>query len=159
MADRGVDRTDLTILRELQQDATTSYADLGTAVGMSAASAHERVRKLRERGTIRRTTIDVDPSAVGVEVLAFVSVDSDVWVGDPATREALEAIPEVEGAYVTAGSGSLLIKVRTTTNQQLQRVLRRLYSLDGVTGTQSTVVLEILFERPLGLPDEDEATN
>lgn len=156
MPARGVDPVDLLILRELQSDATASYAELGTVVGMSAASVHERVRKLRERGAIRRTTIDVDPSAVGRDVLAFVSIAAEVWVGDATTREALGAIPEVEGAYVTAGSGSLLVKVRATTNQHLQEVLRLLYGLDGVTGTESTVVLETLFERPMGLPDEPE---
>lgn len=159
MAVRDLDATDLVILRELQRDATIAYAELGRAIGMSAASAHERVRKLRERGAIRGTTVDVDPVAVGRDVLAFVTLTADAWVGDEPTRAALAAVPEVEAAYVVAGNGSLLVKVRTTTNQQLQRVLRRLYGIAGVTGTQSTVVLESLFERPLGLPAPDEATH
>ena len=61
-----MDATDRLILRELQRDATTSYADLAEVVGMSAASAHDRVRKLRERGVIMRTTIEVDPAALGL---------------------------------------------------------------------------------------------
>lgn len=159
MPARTLDTTDLVILRELQRDATVAYADLGKAIGMSAASAHDRVRKLRERGAIRGTTIDVDPVAVGRDVLAYVTLTAEVWVGDEPTRDALAALPEVEAAYVVAGNGSLLVKIRTTTNHQLQRVLRRLYGIAGVTGTQSTVVLETLFERPLGLPDADEATH
>lgn len=159
MPGRDLDATDLVILRELQRDATLAYADLGRAIGMSAASAHERVRKLRERGAIRGTTVDVDPVAVGRDVLAFVTLTADAWVGDEPTRDALAALPEVEAAYVVAGNGSLLVKVRTTTNHQLQRVLRRLYGIAGVSGTRSTVVLETLFERPLGLPDADEATH
>lgn len=159
MANRGVDHTDVQILRSLQRDASISYAELGKEVGLSAASAHERVKKLRERGTIRHTTVDVDPTAVGRDVLAFVTISANSWVGDAGTRNALEEIPEVESAYVVAGSGSLLVKVSTTTNRHLQRVLRQLYGLDGVTGTQSTVVLATLFERPMGLPDETEPTS
>jgi Lrp/AsnC family transcriptional regulator, leucine-responsive regulatory protein len=155
---RNVDHTDLLILRELQRDATLAYADLAKVVGMSAASVHERVRKLRERGVIRRTTVDIDPSTVGRDVLAFVTLSADAWVGDASTGAALGLIPEVEGAYVVAGSASLLVKIRTATNEQLQQVLRRLHSLDGVTSTQSTIVLETFFERPLGLANEDEAT-
>jgi Lrp/AsnC family leucine-responsive transcriptional regulator len=41
---------------------------------LAAGAAHERVRKLRERGVIRRTTVAVDPSALGLGVLAFVLV-------------------------------------------------------------------------------------
>ena len=151
-----MDRIDRLLLRELQQDATASYADLGAAVGLSAASAHERVRKLRDRGAIRRTTIDVDPSAAGRGVLAFVTLAADQWVGDAPTREALSVIPEVEAAYVVAGSASLLVKIRTSSNDRLQQVLRRLYDVDGITSTSSTVVLETFFERPMHLPDDEE---
>jgi Lrp/AsnC family leucine-responsive transcriptional regulator len=47
----------------------------------------------------------------------------------------------------------LLVKIRTSTNARLQRVLRDLYDLDGVTGTRSTVVLETFFERPVDVGD------
>ncbi|MEV5569475.1 Lrp/AsnC ligand binding domain-containing protein [Spirillospora sp. NPDC052269] len=41
------------------------------------------------------------------------------------------------------------MKVRAATTEHLQDVLRRLYAIDGVSGTQATVVLETFFERPL----------
>lgn len=146
-----MDEIDLLILRELQHDATRSFADLGKAVGMSPASTHERVRKLRERGTIVRTSVEVDPAALGRDVLAFVTLTSDAWVGDASTRERLESIPEVEAAYVVAGDSSLLVKIRTSTNASLQRVLSDLYELEGVTGTRSTIVLDTFFERPISI--------
>ncbi|MEU9736659.1 Lrp/AsnC family transcriptional regulator [Streptomyces sp. NPDC048002] len=142
-----MDHIDRALLEQLQQDATQHYAALGQAVGLSAGAAHERVRKLRERGVIRRTTVDVDPTAVDRGVLAYVMVDSTSWMGDSARDFA--ALPEIMEAHVIAGSASLLVKVRTTTTEQLQDVLRRIYAIDGVSGTRATVVLETFFERPL----------
>ncbi|GHF75019.1 Lrp/AsnC family transcriptional regulator [Streptomyces griseosporeus] len=142
-----MDEVDRHLLALLQQDATTPYAALGQAVGLSAGATHDRVRKLRERGVIRRTTVEVDPAALGRGVLAFVMVDSSRWVGDSGDRFA--AIPEIQEAHVIAGSASVLVKVRTATTEQLQDVLRRLYAIDGVSGTQATVVLETFFERPV----------
>ncbi|MFH8365816.1 Lrp/AsnC family transcriptional regulator [Streptomyces sp. NPDC018031] len=144
---KKVDDVDLELLALLQRDATSSYAALGKAVGLSAGATHERVRKLRERGVIRRTGVDVDPAAVGRGVLAFVMVESTSWMGDSA--DAFAAIPEIQEAHVIAGSASVLVKVRTATTEQLQDVLRRLYAIDGVSGTQATVVLESFFERPV----------
>lgn len=144
---RFVDHIDRALLDQLQQDATQSYAALGQAVGLSAGAAHERVRKLRERGVIKRTTAEVDPVAVGGAVLAYVMVDSTSWMGDSA--QAFAALPEILEAHVIAGSASVLVKVRTATTEQLQDVLRRIYAIDGVSGTQATVVLETFFERPL----------
>lgn len=143
----AVDQIDLTLLAQLQEDATRSYAELGQAVSLSAGAAHERVRKLRERGVIRRTTVEVDPAAVGGAFLAYVMVGSGTWMGDSAKDFA--AIPEILEAHVIAGSASVLVKVRTATAEQLQGVLRRIYAIDGVSGTQATVVLEALFERPI----------
>lgn len=141
-----VDSLDQILLNALRGDATQSYAALGRKAGLSAAAAHERVRKLKERGVIRRTTIDVDPAAVGRPVLAFVLVESTSWVGEEPTRAALRAIPELEEVHIVAGSASLLVKIRTGTTEGLQDVLRRLFAIEGVSGTQTIVVLETVFE-------------
>ncbi|MER6937292.1 Lrp/AsnC family transcriptional regulator [Nocardioides sp. NPDC127514] len=150
-----MDQIDRELLAELQSDATQSYAALGHAVGLSAGAAHERVRKLRESGVIRRTTADVDPAAVGSSVLAYVMVDSTSWMGESA--EAFAALPEIVEAHIIAGSASVLVKVRTATTEQLQDVLRRIYAIEGVSGTQATVVLETFFERPLSPVVADQA--
>lgn len=142
-----MDRIDRELLGHLQRDATQSYAALGHAVGLSAGAAHERVRKLRERGVIRRTTVDVDPAAVGGGVLAYVMIDAGAWMGD--SGDAFAAVPEIVEAHIIAGSAAVLVKVRTATTEALQDVLRRVYAIDGVTGTQATVVLETLVERPV----------
>ncbi|NUP83243.1 MAG: Lrp/AsnC family transcriptional regulator [Nonomuraea sp.] len=142
-----MDDIDRTLIGLLVEDATRSYAELGKAVGLSSGAAHERVRKLRERGVIRRTTIEVDQEALGRPVTAYVLVDGGSWMGDSADR--LAAIPAVEEAHVIAGPASLLLKVRTSTTKELQHVLRQVFEVDGVTGTRTVVVLETFFERTL----------
>src|ERR1044072_7724910 len=102
-----VDDVDRRLLALLLEDATQSYAVLGKAVGLSSGAAHERVRKLRERGAIRRTTIEVDQAALGRTVTAYVLVAGSTWMGDSAAR--LAAIPEVEEAHVIAGPASVLL--------------------------------------------------
>ncbi|WP_127937789.1 Lrp/AsnC family transcriptional regulator [Nonomuraea polychroma] len=142
-----MDDIDRMLIDLLQEDATQSYAVLGRAVGLSSGAAHERVRKLRERGVIRRTTIEVDQAALGRAVTAYVLVEGSTWMGDSADR--LAAIREIEEAHVIAGPASVLLKVRTAGTRELQDVLRRVFEVDGVTGTQTVVVLETFFERTL----------
>lgn len=144
-----MDDIDRALLSQLQRDAAQSYAALGRAVGLSAGAAHDRVRKLRERGVIRASTVDVDPVAVGRGVLAFVMIEADAWMGGTPTRDALHAIREIEEAHVIAGPASLLAKIRTATTGDLQTVLRRVFDIDGVTGTRTIVVLDTFFERPV----------
>jgi Lrp/AsnC family transcriptional regulator, leucine-responsive regulatory protein len=144
-----INEVDRELLARLQEDATQSYAALGQAVGLSAGATHERVRKLKAAGVIRRTTIEVDPTALGHGVLAYVLLDADTWMGEEPTLRALQAISAVQEAHIIAGPASVLAKVRTATTEDLQATLRALHQVDGVTSTQTVVVLESFFERPL----------
>ncbi|NUS00307.1 MAG: Lrp/AsnC family transcriptional regulator [Kribbellaceae bacterium] len=142
-----IDDVDRRLITALQEDAGQSYAALGEAVGLSAGSAHERVRKLKAAGVIRRTTVDVDPAALGLGVLAFVLLESAAWMGDEPTLTALREIPAVEEAHIIAGPASVMVKVRTASTEDLQATLRALHQVDGVTSTQTVVVLETFFEK------------
>ncbi|MFF0344900.1 Lrp/AsnC family transcriptional regulator [Kribbella sp. NPDC004875] len=144
----AIDDVDRTLLAALQDDAGQSYATLGRLAGLSAGSAHERVRKLKASGAIRRTTVDVDPAEVGLGVLAFVLLEANSWMGDAPTVDALREIPAIQEAHIIAGPASVLVKVRTSTTEDLQATLRALHQVDGVTSTQTIVVLESFFERP-----------
>jgi Lrp/AsnC family transcriptional regulator, leucine-responsive regulatory protein len=144
-----MDHIDRDLIALLQQDATQSYVTLGQAVGLSTGAAHERVRKLRERGVIRRTTVDVDPVAVGHGVLAFVMIESNEWMGDGPTLDALEAIAEIEESHVIAGRASTMVKIRAEAPKGLQRTLRRIFEIDGVTRTETIMVLETTIDRPV----------
>ncbi len=146
-----MDDTDRMILGLLQDNADRTYAELGEAVHLSAPAAHERVRKLRNNGTIRRTTIDIDPVAVGKEMLVFALIESGVWCGDQNTTDALLDIDGIESAYAVAGKACILITIRVRTPNELQDVLRKTHTIEGVTGTESIVVLDTLFERPMSV--------
>ena len=65
-------------------------------------------------------------------MLAFVLLRSDRWVGDPATGDALAAVPEVEEAHVVAGTASLLVKIRAAGTAELQDALRRIHAVGGI---------------------------
>ncbi len=149
-----LDDIDRRLLRQLQADATLPYSALAEAVGLSTAAAHERVRKLRSRGVIRRSTIDVDPVALGRDVLAYVLVKTTQWMGEPSTAQALLDLTPVEEAHIVAGAATLLVKVRATSTKELQQTLRELHSLPGVSGTDSIIVLETFFERPVQVGDQ-----
>lgn len=143
-----MDQIDRTLLGLLQEDADQTYAELGRAVHLSAPATHERIRKLKASGVIRRTTIDVDPAALGNNMLVFVLIESGVWCGDQNTTEAFLAISGVEAAYAVAGKACVMAKIRVSTPVELQMVLRQIYAIEGSKGTESIIVLDTLFERP-----------
>lgn len=144
-----VDQLDRTIVGLLIEDADRTYAQLGREVSLSPAAVHERVRKLRASGVIRRTTVEVDPDALGRGVLAFVLVDTEGWVKERFFA-ATAADPRVEEAHSVAGSSNFLLKVRVGEPDELEDVLRAVYGIEGVVRSRTIMVLRRGFERGIG---------
>ena len=141
-----MDGTDRTLLGLLQDDAHLSCAELGRAVHLSPAAVHERVRRLRRDGVIRRTTVDLDAAALGRHLLAFVEVDTEGWVTEPLA-EAVGDDPRVEEMHPVAGDTHFLVKVRVGGPGELQDLLRDLYAVPGVRNTRTRVALQTYVER------------
>ncbi|AHK45744.1 AsnC family transcriptional regulator [Ensifer sp. T173] len=146
--ERDLDAMDRKLLGALVEDATMSYAELGDRVGLSPPAAHERVKRLRRSGAIRRVAALIDPEAVGKTLLAFVHVDTTGWGKTPALL-AIEEHPEVEEVHSVAGDTCMLLKVRTESTHALEGLLARLYDTPGVKATRSYVVLSTYLERPV----------
>ncbi len=141
-----MDATDRTLLGLLQDDAHLSYAELGRAVHLSPAAVHERVRRMRRDGVIRRTTVEVDADALGRHLLAFVEVDTEGWATEPLA-DAVRDDPRVEELHSVAGDTHFLAKARVAGPSDLQDLLRDLYAVTGVRNTRTRVVLQTYVER------------
>lgn len=145
-----IDDMDARILSAMSADSRRSYADVGSEVGLSTAAVHERVRKLVERGVIRRFSLSVEPQALGLAFTAFVAIRNDGGIHCREVAPRLREMPEVQELHSVAGEYDFLAKIRTTHARALEDVLYAIKSIPGVARTTSTVVLNTEFEdRPL----------
>jgi len=69
-----MDSTDKEILQRLSADARVPVAQLARAVGLSAPSVAERIRRLEETGVVRGYGVDIDPGAVGRGLCAYIRI-------------------------------------------------------------------------------------
>jgi Lrp/AsnC family leucine-responsive transcriptional regulator len=108
-----LDKFDLAILNELQNDGRLSNAELATRVGLSAAPCWRRVRALEEAGFIKGYRAEIDRQKIGLGVLAFVRLDADRNAGDVlrGLEEAIRAIPEVVSCHYISGTGTFELQV------------------------------------------------
>ena len=144
-----LDRRDVAILEALQDEARSTFTEIGKRVGLAPSSVHERVRKLEQAGVIKGYRAELDPASLGLFVTALVSVTPlDPRQPDDLPDRILE-FREVEDCHSVAGEENYVLKVRTRTTGDLEEFLRRLREKAGVR-TRTTVVLSIPFEhRPI----------
>jgi Lrp/AsnC family leucine-responsive transcriptional regulator len=135
-----MDEIDRVILRELRDDGRISFRDLGEAVGLSANAVAERVRRLVSAGTIRRFRAEIDPSASGARLAAFV--DLRLASGTPADAfdAALRATPGVVSASLTTGNFDYTLRVAVKDESALVALIEALRA-HGASETHSRIIL------------------
>jgi Lrp/AsnC family leucine-responsive transcriptional regulator len=138
----GPDPIDRRILALLQDDAKRSQAEVAKAVGLTAPSVNERIRKLERAGYIRGYVALLDDRKLGHDITAFVEIFVEHPKYEAAFIEAVEALDEVLECHHITGEFSLLLKVKVTDMAAFRRLLiEKLNTLRGVRQTRTVMVL------------------
>lgn len=138
-----IDKLDQQILRWLIKDARTPYAEMAKNFGVSAATIHVRVEKMRQAGMIKSTKIVVDERKLGYDVCCFIGVILKSAKDYDKVIEKLSAFDEVVEAYYTTGNYSIFIKVMTRTIEELHSVLAgKIQSIDEIQSTETLISLQ-----------------
>ncbi|MFN2388343.1 MAG: Lrp/AsnC family transcriptional regulator [Actinomycetota bacterium] len=157
----SLDRVDMAILELLRQDGRMPHAAIAKAVSLSGPAVHERVRKLEDRGVIKGYAAILDPEALDRPHVAFALVtlsEGNEFAEDRAIVDQICAEPDVLEFHRVAGEDCYLVKARTATNKDLERLLRRIRSIRGVARSRTTIVLSTELEEPsIRVPRPDRA--
>ena len=138
---------DARVLDILQAQGRRSYADLGSDLGMAAPSVHERVKKLEAKGVIRGYRADVDPSAIGLTVLAFTWVRQAPGTVSIDLTPMFAVVPEIEECHHIAGEADYILKIRARDMEHLGEIVRDIQANGEVFSTETDVVFTTGFER------------
>lgn len=137
-----MDTVDRRLLDVLRADARVSVSDLAGRLGISRASAYSRFNRLRENGTIRGFTVDVDPAALGLGLPAYVHVriKQNSW---KTFRQKAWALEEAVHIALVSGEFDCVLLVRTRDAEHLRSlVLEQIQALPEVVATQTVLVFE-----------------
>lgn len=140
-----LDDLDRALLRLLAADGRSSYTDLARETGLSTSAAHQRVRRLEQRGVLRGYTARIDASLAGLPLTAFISITPIDPAAPDDAPDRLAHLPAIEACHSVAGEESWILKVRVATPGELEGLLAEIRSSAGVR-TRTTVVLSTPWE-------------
>jgi Lrp/AsnC family leucine-responsive transcriptional regulator len=142
-----LDEIDRRIIAVLREDGRISMTDLAAKVGLSKTPCQIRVRRLTADGIIRGFRAMVDPSALGLNHVAFTEVKL-VNTREEALNEfnrAIGRIPEVEECHMIASSFDYLLKIRTSDVTRYRQVLgEKISALPHVASTSTFIAMETI---------------
>ncbi len=136
-----IDSVNLRVLEELQRDPRLTMSELGRRVGMSSPAVTERVRRLEEAGVIRGYRLELNPTALGLPIAAYIRIRPNPGQL-PRIAELAQQIPEVVECHRVTGEDCFILKVHIPAIDQLDRLLDSflLYGSTTTTIIQSSPV-------------------
>jgi len=140
-----LDRTDKSILRLLQRDASLSNVALADKVNLSAPACLRRVERLRKLGLIRATVALLNPKALDLGTLVMIGVVLDRSTPD-SFADFEKAVQKVSGClecHVVTGEFDYVMMLRTRDNESFNRLhAEQLLYLPGVRQIRTFMVLK-----------------
>jgi len=141
-ASTTLDVIDRKILALIQDNAKLSQAELAKAVGLTAPSVNERIRKLERGGVIRGYVALLDERKLGHDITAFVEIFIEHPKFESGFIEAVGGLDEVLECHHITGEFSLLLKVRVRDMAAFRKLLiEKLNTVRGVRQTRTLIVL------------------
>jgi Lrp/AsnC family leucine-responsive transcriptional regulator len=144
MINSELDSIDIEILKLLQVDATLTNKELSHKLHKSLATVHERIRRLKEHGYIKKIVAILDRKKIGSKLIAF----SQVLLNDHAAgtlnefeREVCK-FPEVMECLQMTGAYDFILRIATEDMDTYHQFYRtKLATLANITTVQSFFVL------------------
>jgi DNA-binding Lrp family transcriptional regulator len=145
MLQTPIDAIDRKILEALQLDGRLTNVELAAKVHLSAPQCLRRVRALEERGVITGWRALVDPQAVDLGVMAFVSlnIDGNSFHRSRQIEATIRAYPQILECHGVSGDTDYLLKVVARDLKSLSQFLTdRLAQTPGVGEVRSMICME-----------------
>lgn len=145
MTTTALDRIDIKILNELQQNANLTNVELASRVNLSPSPCLARVRTLEKLGVIDRRIAVLDPAVLGIGVTAFIQVKLEKQVQftlDNFTR-AIDRLSQVMECYLMTGDSDYLLRVMMSDIDDLEDlIVNKISRIPGVSNIRSNLALK-----------------
>ena len=146
-----VDELDMNLLFELTKDGSISVPALSKKLDINASVLYSRIKRLLKKKLIKKFTIIIDDSLLGIEVKASVGINRDPKLKDTITKKLLETAEIVSISEVT-GRFDMLVKVYAKNLEALHSiVIEKIGKIDGIQNTETFVELQRTDKDPVYL--------
>ncbi|MCE9652669.1 MAG: Lrp/AsnC family transcriptional regulator [Nitrosarchaeum sp.] len=130
------------LLFELSKDGSISVPILSKKLGINASVLYSRIKRLMKKKLIKKFTIVVDDSLLGVGVKASVGINRDPKFKDNIYKKMMETAEIVSISEVT-GRFDVIIKVHAKNLEALHSiVIEKIGKIDGILNTETFVELQ-----------------
>ncbi len=136
------DDLDMKIITELSKDGNASVPNLSKKLGVNTSVLYSRIKRLAKKKLIKKFTIVVDESLIGIGVRATMGINRDPKLKDQI-HKALLKTPEIISISEVTGRFDILLTLRARNLEELHTVaIEKIGKIEGIQNTETFVELQ-----------------
>jgi Lrp/AsnC family leucine-responsive transcriptional regulator len=140
----SLDKIDLEILRQLQENALTTTKELASKLHLSITPVYERIKRMEREGYIKKyiALLNKEKLKKGLVVFCNVSLKQHTReIGRKFVKEII-SLPEVVECYNISGEYDFMLKILVEDMPRYQEfVMNRLGSIENIGSAHSIFVM------------------
>ena len=149
-----MDHIDSEILLLLQKNARISMSEISSIVNLSVSAVSERLKKLEQSNMIEQYTTILNPASFNKPLSVFISLEC-VSSDNESLSAYIQQEKDIIECHRIAGAYEWMLKVTTTGNASLERIINHLKSHDGVGHIRVNLITSTLKFKPSITPVSD----
>jgi DNA-binding Lrp family transcriptional regulator len=135
-----LDGTDRELLSLLQTNARESVTTLGKKLGVARTTVFARLKRLEDSGVITGYSVRLNQATLEKSLQAYVGLSVAPKSGRDVLKR-LNKMPEIKLVCSVSGPFDYVAWIRAETPDVLDRLLDEIGDIDGVSKTNTSVVL------------------
>jgi DNA-binding Lrp family transcriptional regulator len=135
-----VDDLDQRLIALLRADGRAPISQLATALHVSRGTAQNRLDRLIQAGIIQGFTVRVRKDIDERLIRALTTIQL-AGKATAAVIARLRGIPEIRALHTTNGTWDLIAEIGVDTLPDLDRVLGTIRAIDGIRGSETSILL------------------
>jgi Lrp/AsnC family transcriptional regulator for asnA, asnC and gidA len=141
------------LLYELTNDGSISVPVLSKKLDINASVLYSRIKRLMRKKLIKKFTIDIDDSLLGIGVKATIGINRDPKFKESIHKKFLETTEVVSISEIT-GRFDIMVKVYAKNLESLHSVvIEKIGKIEGIQNTETFVELQKTDKAPVYLID------
>jgi len=142
------DDLDMKLLFELTKNGNISVPLLSKKLGINSSVLYSRIKRLVRKKLIKKFTIEIDDSLLGIGVKASIGISRDPKFKTEIHKELLE-ISEVISVSEVTGRFDIMSEVYTKDLEDLHTVvIEKIGKIQGIQNTETFVELQKTNKEP-----------
>ena len=138
------DKTDVKILKVITEDARLSFRKIAKKIGVSTLTVLSRMKKMEEKGVIKKYSALIDHKKLGLDMTAIIEVKTTK--GHSVIKDQLNKLENAYGIWGVTGKNDLMILAKFSDTDMLSKFTKKIFALPNIDGIETHLVLETIKE-------------